>query len=584
MALDGIFLNFLVQEINENLADTRIEKIYQPSKDEIVLSFRGRNGAKKLYVCTNASCPRINLTQKDISNPANPPMFCMLMRKHLGGAKFAGATQLSLDRILFLNFIGRNDFGDEIKLIVAVEIMNRHSNLVLINQENKIIDCIKRVDISLSQQRQLLPAMFYTLPPQQEKINIINNPTNLLIEKLNQYTRDDYLDKALMNLIEGISPIVAREIAYFVCKGEDIFAYKLSIDMQDRLCFFIDNIKSMVKNNISKPVSLKDKNGMPKDFSFLSINQYGLEMISKQQVSCSALLDDFYSEKSDSERVKQRANDLLKLLTNTVVRLYKKIENQKTELISTKNRDEFKILGDIINANLYTINKGDCKLIADNFYTQKTIEISLDPKLTPAQNAQKYYKLYKKSVAAEEVLKQQIEKAEKEIIYLESVFDLVSRTTNFEEISEIKDELFSQGYVKRQEKKGIKKKPLKPQKYISSDGFIILSGRNNIQNDTLTLKTSKPTDIWFHTKDIPGSHTVVISENKAVSEETILQAAKIAAFNSKGKYSSQVPVDYTEIKNVKKPAGAKPGMVIYVKNKTIYVTPDETEIKKLKRE
>lgn len=573
MALDGGYLRNICNEINQNAIGCRVEKVYQPNKDEIILGLRGLNGASKLLLSARANSPRINFTLYAPENPKVPPMLCMLFRKRLCGAKLIEARQPEMERIIFLDFDATNELGDHIKLTLAVEIMGKYSNVIFIDQEGVIIDALKRVDISMSSQRLVLPGTKYNLPPAQDKLNILETSPEDIFHQLENITVDTKLNKALLNSIQGLSPIICREIEYLTGKGEDVSTGSLTDELKKRLLFFLTRMKTeLLQHNCTPNIVIV--NGKPMDFSFMDITQYGEIAVVKKVDSFSKLLDDFYTERDTIERMKAKSQDLHRLLSNCVERLSRKINTQSAELAQCTDREPLRIMGDLIQANIYRIEKGCNKITVENFYDNNNpITIQLDPALTATQNSQRYYKNYRKAKTAQQVLTVQIEKAKEDLEYIGTVIESLSRATSEQELSEIRTELMEQGYLKQPKGKQKKTSALPPVKFTSSTGFTILVGRNNKQNDKLTLKTASKTDLWLHTKDIHGTHTIVVTEGKEIDDTTLLEAAQITAYHSKAKNSSQVPVDYTLVKNVSKPAGAKPGMVIYVKNKTIYVTP-----------
>lgn len=573
MALDGGFLRNICNEINQNSIGDRVEKVYQPNKDEIILGLRGLNGVSKLLMSARANSPRINFTNNAPENPKVPPMLCMLFRKRLCGAKLIEARQPQMERILFLDFDATNELGDHIKLTLAVEIMGKHSNVIFIDENGNIIDALKRVDISMSSQRLVLPGMKYSLPPAQDKLNILEASAEDIVTRLENITIDTRLNKALLNTIQGLSPIVCREIEFLTGKGTDVSTGRLTDDLKKRLLFFLNRMKTELTSHSCTPKIIV-VNGKPMDFAFMDITQYGDVATVKKANSFSMLLDDFYTERDTIERMRAKSQDLHRLLNNYVERLSRKINTQISELSQCADREPLRIKGDLIQANLYRIEKGCSKITVENFYDNNNpITINLDPALTATQNSQKYYKSYRKAKTAEQILKVQIEKAKEDLEYIDTVIESLNRATTEAELGEIRAELAEEGYLKQPKGKQKKQSALPPIKFISSTGFTILVGRNNKQNDKLTLKTASKTDIWLHTKDIHGTHTIIVTEGKKVDDTTILEAAQITAYHSKAKNSSQVPVDYTLVKNVSKPSGAKPGMVIYVKNKTVYVTP-----------
>ena len=583
MALDGTLLRQIKHELEGCLIGARIDKIHQFSREEMIFVLRlpqpTADGARsvKLYLSAGADSPRLHLTTSSFENPKSPPMFCMLMRKYLGSAKLIELRQIGLDRILHLIFETRNEMGDLVHLTVAIEIMGRHSNIILVDENGRVIDSIKRIDDTMSSVRPILPGVHYTLPPAQNKLDLIDT-TPEQIEQALRTGKDIPLSKALLSAVQGVSPIVCREIANYVFLGGDGVISEMTPDHYDRLRFFLSRVIEMARDYTGTPTSVIDARKKPVDFSFMDIHQYGGTMFTRTYDSYSQLLDDFYTQRDNIQRMRHRSADLLKTLANTADRIARKLSLQEKELADCSDRETWKIYGDLINANLYSIQKGDHSVTLVNFYdeNQSEITIPLDPRKTPAQNAQKYYGEYRKADTAEKKLRELIEEGQQEAVYIDSVFDTLTRAQTNDELTAIRTELAEQGYLRHKgntPKKG-KELKLKPKRYLSDDGFTILVGRNNVQNDQLTLKESRGRDVWFHTKNIPGSHTIVVSDGKEVPDTTLHQAAILAAVNSKAAESSQVPVDYTLIKNVKKPRGAKPGMVIYVSYQTAYVTPD----------
>ena len=583
MALDGALLRQIKHELEGCLIGSRVDKIHQFSREEMVFVLRLRepaaDGARsaKLYLSAGADSPRLHLTSSSFENPKSPPMFCMLMRKHLGSAKLLEIRQVGLDRILHLIFETRNEMGDLIELTVAIEIMGRHSNIILIDENGRVIDSIKRIDDTMSSVRPILPGVRYTLPPAQDKLDLITSTPEQIEQRLIE-GKDTPLSKALLAAVQGVSPIVCREVANYVFVGDDRVISQMTPDHFDRLRFFLSRVILMARDYTGTPTSVIDSRKKPMDFSFLDIHQYGGSMFTRTYDSYSQLLDDFYTQRDNIQRMRHRSSDLLKVLANTADRIARKLSLQQKELADCSDRETWKIYGDLISTNLYSIQKGDRTARLINFYdeAQSEVVIPLDPRKTPAQNAQKYYGEYRKADTAEKKLRELIEEGQQEAVYIDSIFDALTRAQTNDELTAIRAELVEQGYLRKKgsaAKKG-KEPKLAPKRYRSDDGFTILVGRNNVQNDQLTLKEARGRDYWFHTKNIPGSHTIVVSDGQEVPDSTLHQAAILAAVNSKAAESSQVPVDYTLIKNVKKPRGAKPGMVIYVSYQTAYVTPD----------
>ncbi len=554
MALDGIYLHLLKNEISDRVTGCRVDKIYQPSKDEILFTFRTRNGTEKLLLSAKADCARIQFTSAHIENPKKPPMLTMLLRKLLCGGVLKEIRQDGFERILTLVFDCRNDLGDPVIYNVIIEIMGRYSNIIITDETDKIIECIKRIDALKSSVRQILPGLKYTLPPAQHKMNILTDDVSD-IENAMAASHCQKRSKAAQEVLQGISPIVAREIEY----GKTL---------------------TELKNDIQYPIPTVVMLDGPKDFTFFEPKQYDGMCQLKTFDDFSSLIDYFYYEQVRHDRIKQRSNDLFKHLTTLKERAVRKAINRQNELEECKDKDKFRIYGDIITANAYALKKGSFFYDLQNFYDNNAeLRIPADPTLSPSQNAQKYYKEYRKKQVAESKLNDFIAEAEDEAAYLESVIDSLSRAESDSEITAIRTELYESGFLSKRGTKNNKQKKLPPKKYISSEGFTIYVGRNNVQNDQLTLKTAKNYDLWFHVKDAAGSHVIVTAvKDKPFTDTLIRQAAMLAAHNSKAAGSSNVAVDYTIVKNVHKPNGAKPGMVIYDNYNTEYVTPNEEEL------
>ncbi len=574
MALDGAFLYAVKNEL-QPLVGGRIEKIHQPSREEAVISIRTRSGSKKLYISANAGSARVHVTEKSVDNPQTPPMFCMLLRKRLGSGKLIAVRQDGLERILFLDFECVNELGDVVTVTLACEIMGRCSNLIVIDHEGRVIDSIKRVDEEMSRERMVLPGMKYTLPPRDDRLNFLTAEPDEIKERLREVQPAE-LSKALIRVFEGISPVLAREWTFFAGRGAELRSDTVDGDQLDRLLFAIKSAKQNLTEGECCFCVASDRDGMLKDFSFVRLNQYGTLMLTKELGSASELLDYFYYERDRAARTKQRANDLFKLLVNLTERTSRRISAQQQELATCAEKDRFKLWGDLISANIYRIQKGDSSAEVENFYEEgcPTVSIELDMRKTPAQNAQRYYSEYKKCVTAEEKLAGQIEKGEEELAYLDSVFDALTRAESENDIIQLRLELVQQGYIRSGGGKAKPPKALPPIEYRSSDGYTILVGRNNCQNDQLTLKFAEKSDIWLHTQTITGSHVIIVTDGATPPDKTIEEAAIIAAVNSKGRNSTLVPVDYCLARYVKKPSGAKPGKVIFTNYKTAFVKPD----------
>ena len=554
---DGIFLYLIKNEIEERLLGARVDKVYQPSRDELLFTFRTYEGVQKLMLSARADSARIHLTNQRFENPKNPPMLTMLLRKLLSGAKLQSVEQDGFERILTLVFDARDELGDPVIYKLIIEIMGRHSNIILVNESGVIVECIKRIDETKSSVREVLPTLRYELPPQQKKMNILKDRIGDIDKAI--LAQNTKKSKAAQMVLQGISPIVARELE----NGMGLYELRDAISSPEPTAVIIDK---------------------PKDFTFFKPRQYGDLCELKSFETCSELVDYFYYEQVKIERIRQRSNDLFKKLTTLQERAVRKAVNRKNELEECKGKEQLKICGDLINSNLYSLEKGSLYYDLPNYYDNNNIlRIPADPTLTPSQNAQKYYKEYRKKQIAEDKLLGFIKQAEEEAVYLESVIDELSRAETDREITAIKEELANAGFLSKSGRKKSRDKKLPPRKFVTDSGYTIFVGRNNIQNDELTLKRAKNYDMWFHVKDAAGCHVIAVSDKaKPFDDKLIRQAAMLAAFYSKAHASSNVAVDYTIVKNVHKPNGAKPGMVIYDDYNTEYVTPNEEELKEIK--
>lgn len=576
MALDGLTLHFIKEEIAAAAVGCRVEKVHQPSREELVLILRGRNGAHKLLISARANSPKIHFTSFPPENPAKPPMLCMLLRKHLTSALLTNVRQEGLERVLFLDFDATNEIGEPVKFTLCTEIMAQYSNIILINEQGNILDAVKRVDSETSSLRQILPGMLYRLPPKQNKPDLFDS-SGISIANCAAQTPNKSASAAVLASVQGLSPIVCREVVSRSI-AEDKRTEFLSDGEIESLGTEIEKLKTVEPY----PCAVIEASGKPLDFSFMNITQYGDNVRIKPFDSFSELLDDFYFEKDRLERTKQNSSELQKLVANLIQRTARKLDLQRKELEQCADREQLKINAELIAANLYQLQKGAPFYEVYNYYTNENIRINANPALTPNENSQKYYKEYRKAKTAEQMLTTLIANGEEELIYLDTVADALSRAETTAQIAEIKQELSHTGYLKSGQKPGTKApKPLAPMEYESSDGFTILVGRNNEQNDRLSLKTASKGDIWLHTQKFPGSHTIIVTEGREVPENTLVEAAIIAAYHSRARQSSGVPIDYTQVRNLKKPQGAKPGKVIYHVYNTLYVTPDRDLVNKL---
>ncbi len=578
MALDGLTLSFLRKEIADTAVGCRVEKVHQPSREELVLVLRGRNGAHKLLLSAGANSPKIHFTAFPPENPAKPPMLCMLLRKHLTSALLTDIRQEGLERALFLDFDATNEIGNRVKLTLCIEIMAQYSNIILINEEGIILDAVKRVDSETSSRRQILPGMLYKMPPKQNKPDL-GAVSSLEIAESAAQMSGKTASSAILASVQGLSPIVCREVVSRAL-GEDKRAEILNDNDTERIAAELDRLTACDAN----PCAVIDASGKPLDFSFTEITQYGDSVKLKRFDTFSELLDDFYYEKDRIERTRQNSSELQKLVSNLIQRTAKKLDLQRAELQQCADREQLRINAELIAANIYQLKKGAPFYEVFNYYTNETIRIHANPALSPNENSQRYYKEYRKAKTAEQMLTTLIAQGEEELAYLDTVADALTRADTAAQIAEIRAELSHTGYLKSKQKPGTKApKPLAPIEYESSDGFTILVGRNNEQNDRLSLKTAAKGDIWLHTQKIPGSHTIIVTNGNEVPEDTLIEAAIIAAYHSRARQSSGVPVDYTQVKNLKKPQGAKPGKVIYHVYNTLYVTPDRDLVNKLSK-
>ena len=556
MAFDGGFLNKVLGELNEAL-DSHIDKIYQPSRDELVLLLRKKGFAKRLYINVKTGSVRLHFTESRPENPAVPPNFCMLLRKYISSAKLVKITQPSLERVAEFYFSASNEMGDIENYRLVCEMIGAKANVILLRENGRIVDALKHSDVETAK-RYILPNAVYEYPEKEEKLNPIENRSEIL-KDLSKDTPD--LAKKLLSRVEGFSPLICREIEYK--------AQSLGLGMAFDLC------SADLKENLVPVIVLKP-DGSPLDYSYTKIEQYGAGYNLKVCDSFSALLDEFYLEKDNLSRINNAARDIVKLIKNLKDRTTRRLALRLEELKKCENRETFRIYGELIKANLYKLKSGDSEAEVENYYDENlsVIKIPLNPALSPSKNADRYFKEYKKTYTAAEALTKFTEEDRLELVYFDSVLESIERCSSVLEISEIREELYDGGYIKRPLQKGAKRKETpRPLEFTSNEGYKILVGKNNTQNDYLTTKFASKNDLWFHTKDIPGSHVVVLCDGKEVSDDTVLFAATLAAKNSKAKESSQVPVDYTPIKFVKKPKGAKAGMVIYTTNKTVYVDP-----------
>ncbi len=582
MPLDAICMTALCRELAPVVTGAKIDKIYQPERDEILLALRSPTaGNVRLLLTANPAHPRMQLTEAGRENPATPPMFCMLLRKHLTGGRIQSLTQPPMERLLELELEALDELGCRVRRRLVLEAMGRRANLILLDDEGRIIDCLRRVDADMSAQRQVLPGLFYRLPPTLDKRNPLELAEGELGRLVEEAPEERKISDWLLDTFGGISPLIAREIAFRSTGDTDGRTGGNQAAVERELSGLIE----LVKENHFSPILLK-KEEKASDFSFQPILQYGPGTECETLPSFSVLLDRFYAAKETSERVRQRGQDLIRALTNARDRTARKLRNQERELEATYDRERLRQLGDIVTSNLHQLSRGMASFRTNDFYDPeyREIDVPLDPLLTPQQNAAKYYKDYNKAKNAERFLTEQIEKGTRELDYLESVLEEVSRAEGERDLQEIRQELTDTGYLRKNKggKKPEKRLAPKPMEFRSTAGLKISVGKNNTQNDQLTCKLAYKSDLWLHTQKIHGSHVILWTEGKEPDQQSITEAAILAAYFSQAKEGKNVPVDYTPVKFVKKPNGAKPGMVIYETYSTAYVTPEEELVKRLR--
>ncbi|WP_369282425.1 NFACT family protein [Oscillibacter sp. GMB15532] len=577
MALDAVCLRAVAEELRGQLLGVRVDKVQQPAKDQVVLLLRG--GLRLLLTAGNN--PRIQITGRLRDNPTEPPMFCMLLRKHLVGGRIAALTQPGLERLVELEMDVTDDFGRPGKRTLVLEAMGRNSNVILLDGEGRIVECLRRVDADMSVRRPVLPGLFYQYPPAMEKTSLLEAEEDDFFSLLAAANPERRLDEFLLDGYFGISPLLARELAFRTIGETDSRLFSLDAIGKRRFWEKIVEFQSDVKENVFTPFSVW-RDGKPLEFSCFPIDQYGPAAESRIYSTFSDLLDDFYESRERQERIRQRGADLVRAATNARDRLRRKLAMQEKDYAATQDRDALRLSGELITANLYRMEKGQRKLVCENYYDEdREIEILLDPLLTPQENAAKYFKRYAKAKTAERYLKEQMEIARHDAAYLESVLEEIAEAETEQDFNDIRAELKDAGFLRQKgkEKRGIQR-PAKPREFRTTAGLRVLVGRNNRQNDRLTHDADRR-DIWLHTQKIHGSHVILRTDGAEPDRESIVEAAMLAAWYSQARESGNVPVDFTQVKNVKKPAGARPGMVIYTTCETVHITPEEETVKRL---
>lgn len=576
MSFDGIVTNSIVKELNNTIKGGRIDKIYQPEKDEILITVHKTGVNYKFVLSASSNNPRIYLTSFSKENPSHPPVFCMLLRKHLSGGIILNVEQYEMDRVVFLDISSVNELGEFTEKRLIIEIMGKHSNIIMIDKDTlRIYDSIKRVTEDMSRVRQILPGLTYEYPLAKDKVNPTNTNFDEFLLLLRNENKNTAIYKALYLNYMGLSPLISKEICFLSDLDIDRTIYSLKDEDIKTLYNSFYTTMGKVNNSDFRPMYITTNNSLEFiAFYCIDLEQFG----SKNKVysdSISKILDTYYSKRDILDRVTQKSHSIKKSVQVKLDRAKSKLGKQKEELMDSKDRGKYKIYGDLISANLYKIPRGVVSIDLENFYDENLneLEVPLEVKLSPVENAQKYYKRYSKLKNANQLLLEQIPVTENEIEYLENVLHGIDSAISVEDIDEIKEELVAEGYLKGNIKKSKKKKEKisSPHHYLSSDGIHIYVGKNNRQNDNLTLKFANRDDIWFHVQNMPGSHVIIRLEGNSVPDSTLEEAALLAAYHSRGKNNKLVPVDYTEKKNVKKSKNAKPGMVIYDNFKTILV-------------
>ncbi len=575
MPLDAICLQGVVGELAPQLTGSRIEKIQQPARDQIILLLRG---SRRLFLNAGANQPRIHLTEQLRDNPSQPPMFCMLLRKHLSGGIIESVRQEPLERVVTLTVLASDEMGERSRFTLVWEGMPRRANLILCDRDGRIIDCLRRVDLEAEQDRQVLPGLFYRLPTRQDKRSPLSVTEEEFAALLGRAAPDAPLDGWLLDTFTAISPLVARELTVRACGSTDA-----PVSQGNALWDVFSRWQRVVNENTFTPTLIK-RNGSLADFTYGPVTQYGTYAETEIYDSFSHLLDDFYEKREQAERVKQKGRDLLKTATTARDRVRRKLAAQEKELAACLDRDHLRICGELITANLYRMERGQSRLTAQNYYDENCadVDIPLDVRLSPQENAARYFKQYAKAKTAEKYLTAQLQRGREELQYLESVLQELAQAESEQDFNDIRTELTDGGYLRGRGKKqpGFQRAS-KPREFRSSAGLRILVGRNNRQNDRLTTKDADKRDIWLHTQKIHGSHVILCTGGAEPDEQSLMEAASLAAYFSQAQGSTKVPVDYTPVKFVKKPAGAKPGMVVYTTYQTMLADPDEELAKHL---
>ena len=574
MPLDAVVIHAIREELQKELIGARIDKVQMPERDVLLLSVRGNAGNRKLLLSANTGSARVQFTENSYENPTEPPMFCMLMRKHLVGARIQSISQPDFDRLLIMDLSVRDEMGVLSEKKLVLELMGRASNIILVDDKGNIIDCIRRADFGENAVRRLLPGMIYRRPLLQDKTPFFHSAEEQFIELGSQCASSANPEKSIMESFSGLSPMVSRELVYR-CHGQMEFLPEAMSALRE----------SVLQSELEPIVLMRE--GKPFDFSYMRISQYGDQVELENYPSFSELLDAFYSQRDHAESMRRKSRDLLHKTKSARDRTQRKLNARRQEMEKADNREQIRKEADLITANIYKLKKGMASFSCEDFYEPDCPEcvILLDPLKSPQQNAAQKYKEYNKLKNAREHLTKLIEENTAQLNYLNSVLDEIERSESERDLAEIRRELISTGYLRT--KKNARREKVRsqgPMTFTSDDGFRILVGRNNAMNDELSTKKARRSDYWLHTKSVHGSHVIIVCEDQTPPPRTVEQAASIAVYYSQARAGGKTPVDFTMVRNLKKPSGAMPGFVIYHVYETILAEPDEALVMRLKTE
>ncbi len=574
MPLDAICTAALAMELEQEITGGRIDKVQQPERDMLLLSLRANGKNRRLLIAAGTGNARVHLTEESFENPAEPPMFCMLLRKHLTGAHIVSVFQPEHERMLILLLDTHDEMGVDSRKQLVVEMIGRSANVILVGEDGRIIDCMRRVDFAGDAMRRLLPGMIYRMPPKQNKLSFFDSSPEERRALVAGADLSEPVEKWLLDKLSGLSPLICRELSYR-CGGD----YGLLPEQ-------LDALKETVENGEYSPCLIM-RDGKPVDFSFLQISQYGETARAERCTSFSALLDAFYSRRDRQEQQRRRSHELQRSIKNARDRLARKLAGQREDFKRTESREEVRRQAELVTANLYRIRRGDRSLVCENYYEPDSPEITilLDPLKSPQQNATAMFKEYNKLKGARQHLSILIEENERQLDYLNSVMDELARAESEKDLADIRRELIDTGYLRRQKgAKPEKRKEQSPLRFVTDTGLEVLVGRNNVQNDELTSRLARRTDYWLHTQHVHGSHVILRCGGLEPDETSLAQAASLAVYFSQGREAGKVPVDYTMVRFVRKPSGALPGKVIYTDYHTMLAEADEKLAERLRKQ